>query len=271
MTGKTEKVRRNGAAAAFIDAKLAAGRVAFPLRDLVRETGLSATAAKNQLLRLGNQIVRVSRPQQFFLAVSPEHRLVGAPPVLWWLDDYFKWLGHPYYLALQSAASVYGSNPQALQVTQVMTDVPRREIEIGRLRVRFFVKRGIEKTPTNAPPNAFAPIRVSTPEATAFDLVRYASGIGGMGRAVETLGPLLTLIRVPELKRVLDVENETTTGQRLGYVIEKAGNKALAKAIRDWLPSQMSVVPLASSNADQATARINQRWRIIENAEDLAL
>src|SRR5580704_1067169 len=214
MIGKTEKVRRNGAAAAFIDAKLAAGRVAFPLRDLVRETGLSATGAKNQLLRLGSQIVRVSRPQQFFLAVSPEHRLVGAPPVLWWLEDYFNWLGHPYYLALQSAASIYGSNPQALQVTQVMTDVPRREIEIGRLRVRFFVKRGIAKTPTQAPPNAFAPVKVSTPEATAFDLVRYAPGIGGTGRAVETLIPLLPLMRGPKLKQMLDRENQTATVQR---------------------------------------------------------
>lgn len=270
MTGKTEKVRRNGAAAAFVDAKLAAGRVAFPLRDLVRETGLSATAAKNQLFRLGSQIVRVSRPQQFFLAVSPEHRLVGAPPVLWWLDDYFNWLGHPYYLALQSAASVYGSNPQALQVTQVMTDVPRREVEIGRLRVRFFVKRGIERTAIQAPPNAFAPIRVSTPEATAFDLVRYASGIGGMGRAAETLAPLLPLMRVSELQQMLDGENETATAQRLGYVVEKAGHKALAKTIRDWLPSQLSLVPLTPSNDDKALVQMNQRWRIIDNSGDLA-
>ena len=271
MNEKNEMVRRIGAASAFIDARLAAGRVAFPLRDLVKDTGLSTTAAKSQLLRLGSQIVRVSRPQQFFLVVSPEHRLVGAPPVLWWLDDYFNWLGHPYYLALQSAASVYGSNPQALQVTQVMTDVPRREIEIGRLRVRFFVKRGIEKTPTQAPPNAFAPIRVSAPEATVFDLVRYASGIGGMGRAVETLIPLLPLMRVPELKQVLDHENETAMAQRLGYVVEKSGHKALAKAIRDWLPSQLFLVPLAPSNDDKASVQMNQRWRIIDNAKDLAL
>jgi hypothetical protein len=74
MSDKSGKTRRIGAAAAFIDARLTAGRVAFPFSDLVRETGLSATAAKNQLLRLGSQIVRVSRPQQFFLIVSPEHR-----------------------------------------------------------------------------------------------------------------------------------------------------------------------------------------------------
>jgi hypothetical protein len=271
MSDKSVKTRLIGAAAAFIDTRLTTGRVAFPFSDLVRETGLSATAAKNQLLRLGSQIVRVSRPQQFFLIVSPEHRPVGAPPVAWWLDDYFNWLGHPYYLALQSAAGVYGSNPQALQVTQVMTDVPRREIEVGRLRVKFFVKRGIEQTPTQASPNAFAPIRVSTPEATAFDLIRYASGIGGIGRAIETLVPLLSLMRVPELKEVLDTENETATTQRLGYFIEGAGKKALAKVIRDWLPSQLPLVPLAPSKGDQAPARVIRRWGIVSNAGHFGL
>ena len=68
------------AADAFIDQRLALGRVAFPLADLIKETGLSVTAARNQLLRLGNRVTRVSPRHQFFLIVSPEHRAVGAPP-----------------------------------------------------------------------------------------------------------------------------------------------------------------------------------------------
>lgn len=52
MEENNKKIRQNGAAAAFVDARLAAGHVAFPLADLVKETGLSITAAKNQLRRL---------------------------------------------------------------------------------------------------------------------------------------------------------------------------------------------------------------------------
>jgi hypothetical protein len=48
----TAKIRQNGAAAAFIDARLAAGNMSFPVDDLVKETALSVTAAKNQLRRL---------------------------------------------------------------------------------------------------------------------------------------------------------------------------------------------------------------------------
>lgn len=78
-----------GAADAFLDQRLALGRVAFPLADLVKATGLSVTAARHQLLRLKNRVTRVSPRQRFFLIVSPEHRAVGAPPVAWWLHDYF--------------------------------------------------------------------------------------------------------------------------------------------------------------------------------------
>src|SRR5205807_2774234 len=148
MKQSKSKSRKVGSADAFIDQRLTLGRVAFPMADLVKETGLSVIAARNQLLRLGNRVTRVSPRHQFFLIVSPEHREVGAPPVAWWLHDYFQWLGEPYYLALQSAASSFGSNPQSLQVTQVMTTIPRRSLEIGRIRVQFFVKRALEETPT---------------------------------------------------------------------------------------------------------------------------
>ena len=122
-----------------------------------------------------------------------------------------------------------------------MTDSRRRLVTLGRLQVRFFVKAGIERTPTQPLANAYAPLHVSTPEATAFDLVRYASRIGGIGRAVETLVPLLPLIRGTELKRLLEAENETSTAQRLGYIIERKGNAKLAEAIHDWLPSPLAL------------------------------
>ena len=99
-------------------------------------------------MRQSEQVVRPAEKHPFFVIVSPEHRSMGAPPVTWWLDDYFKWLGHPYYLALQSAAGTYGSNSQAIQVTQVMTDSPRREITASRIQKKFFVKGEIERTPT---------------------------------------------------------------------------------------------------------------------------
>jgi hypothetical protein len=65
--------------------------------------------------------------------------------------------------------------------------------------------------------------RVSTPAATVFDLLRHAAHIGGIGRAVETVRPLLVNLSVRELPAVLVAEDRTATAQRLGFVLEKAG------------------------------------------------
>jgi hypothetical protein len=233
-----QRRRQIGAAAAFLDARMALGRCAFSMTDIVAETELSAIAARFQLLRLGPKVVRVSPRQAFFLIVGPEHRSLGSPPVGGWLHDYFDWLGRPYYLALQSAASLYGSNPQAVQVTQIMIDRPMRPIRVGRTQLHFFVKRHIDRTPTLQPEGAVAPIRVSTPEATAYDLVRHASVIGGIERAAETLRPFASQLGRRELRRVLDGEGEVSVAQRLGSVLEAMGKSELAKVAHEWLTAR---------------------------------
>lgn len=271
MRGNVAIPRHTGAAAGFIDQQLAAGRVAFPLARLVEATGLSPLAARKQLERLGGQVVQPSRRHPFFLFVPPEHRAMGAPPIAWWLDDFFNWLGLPYYLALQSAAETYGSAPQALQVTQIMTSKPRREIVLGRLRLQFFVKRHPEHTPTESLASAYAPLAVSTPEATAFDLIRYAARLGGIGRAAETLRPLIPRMRIPELKRVLAAENETSTAQRLGYIIERSGNAKLASAVCDWLPPKMPLIPILPTQIKPSRAPIIAKWRLLKNISEAEL
>lgn len=253
--------RRVGAALAYVEGRQAAGSVAFSLRDLRRETGLSHTAAKRQLDRLGPGVVRVTRLQPFFLIVPPEHRGRGAPPVEWWLGDYFHWLEQPYYLALLSAAGAHGSNPQGLQATQVMVGSPRRPLAVGELRVHFFVKRRIARTPTQELANAYAPTEVSTPAATAFDLVRYADRIGGIGRAVETLRPLLPRISPAELRAVLDAEEEIATAQRLGYVLERLGRPRLAGVVDDWLPRRR-LIALAGGAPPANDQAPSARWRV---------
>ena len=255
--------RRVGAVARFIEEKLKTGRITFNIGELLSKTGLSAIAAKNQLQRMRSHVVRVSRPHAFFLIVEPQYHAMGAPPVEWWLDDYFRWLGHPYYLALLSAAETYNSSPQAIQFKHVITDCPRRDVTIGRLRIRFFVKSRIELTPVLQPPTAYAPLRVSTPEATALDLVRYASRIGGIGRALETLIPLLPVCRASGIRRALDAEGEVAIAQRFGYLIDTAGQSRLAKVVHDWLPR--SIVSASLGPAKQALSETIEsgRWRLV--------
>ncbi len=259
-----------GAASRFIDAKLAMGFASFSLTELTDKTGLSVIAAKNQLLRLKGRAVRVSPRQQYFLIVQPAHRAVGAPPVTDWLDDYFKWLGQPYYFALQSAAGIYGASPQAIQETQIITSLPRREMVIGRIRVRFFVKSGMTKSLTQPLANAHAPLTVSTPETTVFDLIRYAPSLGGIERSVETIAPLLPLIKAKLLKQMLVAEGETASAQRLGFILQELGTNSLATIVKAWLPQSLQLVPLSTHVKSAATdCPISRDWGIIHNTGNL--
>ncbi len=254
-----------GSAKQFIESKLAIGIVSFSMADLTMSTGLSDIAARNQLLRLGDLVMRVTPRQSFFLIVTPEHRTFGAPPVDLWLDDYFTWLGRPYYLALQSAATAHGSSQQAIQETQVITDIPMRNILFSRIRLNFYTKSGILKSLTQQVANAAAPLRVSTPETTALDLVRYAGSIGGIERAAETIHPMIPLMRIRQLREMLDAENELASAQRLGYILTMAGADKLAQVVADWLPSYKKNVPLALGIEADRDMPVDKTYGVILN------
>jgi hypothetical protein len=221
-----------GAAFRYLENLLRRGQITFSLAALMEATGLTRIAARNQLLRLGPRVTRVAPRQDFFLIVSPEHQVMGAPPATWWLDAYFQWLDRPYYLALQSAAAEYGSMPQAIQVVQVITDRPSRPLVLGRIRVEFHVKQTVTHTPIQPLANAYAPLRVSTPAATVLDLLRYAPSIGGLERAAETAVPLLPKLRRTDLIEVLKTEPERATVNRAAVLFRDNGYPALADLAR---------------------------------------
>jgi hypothetical protein len=257
---------RRGSAEAFVDECVAAGRYGFSVADVVRATGLSDRNAKNQLRRLRGRTSKVARWQPFFLINGPAGKAPGAASFDRWLDDYFTWLGRPYYVGLQSAAAIHGSQPQALLTIQIVTDTPRRDAQVGRQKLRFFVKSDCAVSAVQQAPRAFAPMKVSTPETTAFDLVRYAPRLGGIGRTAETLAPMLHLLQPARLKIVLAAEDEISTMQRLGFLLEAMGRAKLAAAVETCLPSHCACIPLAVGATCPAGAPRHQRWHVVENA-----
>lgn len=255
-----------GAAARFVDGCLKSGRYGFAIDEAMAAISLDARCAKDQLRRLSNRVVRVARWQSYFLIKGDADGATGAPAYDRWLDDYFHWLGHPYYVGLYSAAAIYGSQPQAIQALQIVTDSPRREVSVGRQRFRFFVKSRCPSTQVQQAPASFAPLKVSTPEATIFDLVRYASRLGGIARVAETISPLLHLLKSSSLKRVLETEDEVATTQRLGFLFEKMGRTDLASTVEKHMPARRVWVPLAAGAGCTPHAPRNERWRILENS-----
>ena len=228
----------------FIERRQALGLAHFTLTELTTASGLSRKAAREQLDHLHGLVSRVSARQDFFLIVSPEQRPMGAPPVFWWIDAFFKARKRPYYVGLLSAAAEHGSSPQAVQAVHVITDQPIRPLAVGRVRVQFFVKKRMLDVPTIPLEQAHAPLLISTPEATALDLLRYANRIGGVSRAAEVIETLLERFKKGGLQKALQAKSEASNIQRLGYVLQALGRPDLCTVVAEHLPGRMATVLL---------------------------
>ena len=66
----------------------------------------------------------------------------------------------------------------------------RPEIRCGRVRVEFVARKNIAEIPTMQKNTMRGVLRVSTPEATAFDLVGYAGHAGGLSNVATVLSEI---------------------------------------------------------------------------------
>lgn len=225
---------RRGSAAQFVDSWEASGRVGFSLKAISEETGLRPTVAAAQLKRLGPRVVPLYGRAKFYLIVAPQARRNGAPPPEWWLDSFFEHIGQPYYLGLLSAAAHWGSSHQAVQITQVITNAPRPSIQTGRIRIRFYAKKYARNTPMTQPRGSYTQLRVSSPEATALDLIAYSNSIGGFARAIEVIqGMKLTRIGMVAAARQSGLRTKHL--QRAGYILERLGSRSIWRPIETEL------------------------------------
>ena len=260
--------RNRGAAQRYVESCQARGQVAFTLAELQKTTGLSLTAAREQIKRLGKHIVRVSPRQDFFLIIRPDQFPMGAPPAFWWLDTYFRRVRQPYYVGLLTAAAEYGASHQAVQVIQVLTSAPLRTLQVGRIRVQFFVKKTVGDVAVADLPFAYAPLKISTAEVTVLDLVRYAHRLGGVGRAAHVIRDLLPKVSKKRLQNAIANESEMSNLQRLGFILEYLKRPDLSELVLARLPSKLNWVYLAQHNVNGMglETKRDRTWSVIVNS-----
>ncbi|CAN5522393.1 hypothetical protein BH09PSE5_BH09PSE5_37190 [soil metagenome] len=223
----------------------------------------SVEKALHRLAKAG-VIQRVTRRPSGWLIVPPEQAHYGAPPVSWWLDDCMQGLEPNYYVALLSAARHWGSAHYALQTTQVMVGRPRPALTPGKLIVEFFSKRSLAETPTTVVTTDVAPWRVSTREATLYDLVRHPADIGGLEsivRIAKDLGPELS---GDEITKAANAMGVIPAAQRLGFLFDYLKLTHPANRLDEWLSSRrtqrQSLEPGAI--AEQDAFLVNERWNV---------
>jgi predicted transcriptional regulator of viral defense system len=253
--------------ATFVDELQAKGRYTFTRSEAAGADWFSDVALEAALRRL-RQRGRVATPRRGFYVVVPlEYRKAECPPASWFIDDLMKFFNQPYYVGLLSAAAIHGAAHQQPMVFQVVTDRPTRPAQAGRVRISFHKSRSIDKLPVTEVQTETGSMRVSTPEATALDLVRFASAAGRLNNVATVLSELAeklnpkALVKVARYFTVPDV-------QRMGYLLEILGAQDLAQPLADRLAARRyRPVLLAPERKTIAKIQANPRWRVIPNQE----
>jgi predicted transcriptional regulator of viral defense system len=249
----------------YVEGLLGRGRRTFSRAEAEEALGVSATGTYQALRRLQKDGWLAMPRRGFYLIVDPEHRQLGALPPTWWIDDLMRFHDVPYYVGLLSAAALHGAAHQQPQELQVVAGAILRPLTVGRVRIRFFFRREMTVAVTEKMKTSSGYIPVSTPEMTAYDLVRYRKGAGSIDHVATVLSELAERMDPKRLLAIAKDGAELPVIQRLGYLLERTEHADLAsdlgKLVDEHKPKMVALEPRSS----EAVSGRDRRWRIIVN------
>ena len=247
----------------WIDDLQAHGKYSFLRREALSGSGLSSEAVKKALQRIAARGHVAKAKDYFFVIVPLEYSNSGAPPASWFIHDLMAAMERAYYVGLLSAAGLHGASHQQPQEFQVITDRPIRPITIGRTKIRFFVSKFVDnaatmnvKTPTGA-------MRVSTPETTVVDLVRFSKVAGQLDNVATVISEMAPTLDSKKLIAAVRAIHDVPNAQRLGYILDMVHARSLAKSLNGWVERQSAgPVPLRPSRSRRA-GKEDRRWHVL--------
>lgn len=245
------------------------GRYTFTQEEALSALHISHDAFRLAAYRLAKKKFLLRPMQCFYVIVPTEYQGVGAPPITWYIDSLMQNRKLEYYLGLLSAAALHGAAHQQPQVFQVITTIPVRPILAGHTRLQFLVKNNILslgyqliKTPTGY-------MKVSTPEMTAFDLVRYIKSSGYLNNVATVLSELQEQFDLERFTQLLETNSlELPYLQRMGYLLELVGaNENIIILLKNWVKQHSPrFMPLRPGKTYKGMLK-NKDWHLYINEQ----
>ncbi|MCC6303491.1 MAG: type IV toxin-antitoxin system AbiEi family antitoxin [Gammaproteobacteria bacterium] len=242
------------------------GRYFFTSKEAQKSLGVSPDAAKLALNRLAKQTAISSPARGHYVIVPPEYRSLGCLPADQFIPSLMEYLSLPYYAGLLSAAHYHGAAHQRPQEFQVMLGKNRRPIHCGAVNVVFVARKRLSEVPVQEFNTLRGTLRVSTPEATAVDLIGYQHHAGGLDNVATVLEELAEKID-PEKLVAAARTAPLSSAQRLGYVLEQVGSADKAYSLKAYVKKHAKeLVPLLPT-APHDSAQRNKEWKLYINTE----
>jgi predicted transcriptional regulator of viral defense system len=244
----------------YVEQLAVSGRYDFSSTEARAALGTSAAAAKVALNRLVRQGVLASPARGFYVIVPPEYRSLGCLPADQFVPSLMARLHQPYYAGLLTAAQYHGAAHQRPQQFQVFLTRPRLPIHCGRVCVTFMVRRRLVDVATQTLNTPRGTVRISSPEATAIDLVGYQHRVGGLNQVVTVIS---------ELVEKLDAQRLVTAAataplpwsQRLGYLLDRLGASDRSGELKAFVHAHVhESAPLQTSTSTAMTRPRHHRF-----------
>lgn len=249
----------------YVEGLLAQGRHTFTREEAEEALGSSGVATYHSLRRLQKTGWLVMPRRGFYLIVDPEHRALGALPAASWIDDLMAFHETPYYVGLLSAASLHGAAHQQPMEFQVVAGAVLRLLTVGSVRIRFFFSGRIDDAVTETMKTSSGYIPVSTPEMTAFDLIRYRKGAGSIDHVTTVIAELAEQLDGRRLLAIAKQREVMPVVQRLGYLLDLTEHGEVAEPLHDLIETtKPRFVPLEPESDDGISER-NARWHVLVN------
>jgi predicted transcriptional regulator of viral defense system len=250
----------------FVSGLAAGGRYLFAARDARSALGVSPAAAKLALNRMAKQGGIASPARGFYVIIPPEYRSLGCLPADQFIPALMKSLGQTYYAGLLSAAQYHGAAHHRPQEFQVFLAKNRRPIQCGTVRVAFIARKRIADVPVQSFNTPRGTILVSTPEATAIDLVGYQHHAGGLDQVATILSELVEKID-PEKLAAAAATAPIPWAQRLGYLLEHIDAGKKASALKAYVREHVKLAAVLLPSAPRVESRRNDDWNLYVNAD----
>lgn len=257
----------------YLDKLLSEGRHHFTSQEIQTSLGMNKNTVSASLSRLGKK-KRVKMVKRGFGIIL--HVGGVEPHPSYYIDAMMKYLGVQYYVGLLSASAHWGAGHQASMTYHIVVNKSVFKISFEKLRMEFVTKR---ETFTDHGVKKVAGIggyyKISSPELTALDVVRFAKKSGHLNNVATILKDLsekldgrtmYSLCRDPSIPSV--------TLQRIGFILDqilglKKEAKFVSKALneRAFVPAWLSQAATKGKNPKKSDYNYNEEWKLYINTK----
>jgi predicted transcriptional regulator of viral defense system len=108
---------------------------------------------------------------------------------------------------------------------------------------------------------------VSTPEATALDLIRYSGHAGGMSNVATVLSELAEKIAPDRLVEAARREADLAAAQRLGFLLDCVEASGKTEPLAAWVEQERPRPVALRPDREVHGAPKNRRWQVLVNEQ----